>query len=152
MNGLVDSAEPPAYAIDAAVTASYRSPCRSKRGVSIWRESGLISSGFNDVVLPFRCAGDAACKATCAERAVHAEQLALLRAHRSLDDAQMLHVKTVDGLLVPSGSPSCVQCSKLIVASGLLFMWLFHEDGWRRYDATLFHKLSVEQPVRETTC
>jgi deoxycytidylate deaminase len=142
------ASDPPAVAIDGAIAASCKSPCQSKRGVAIWSSVGLISTGYNDLVAPFSCTSDASCKAACSRDAVHAEQLALLRAHRALDDAEMLHVKTVAGNLVASGEPSCVQCSKLIAASGLRAMWLYHCDGWRRYDATTFHRLSVEFDAR----
>jgi hypothetical protein len=74
---------------------------------------------------------------------VHAEQAALLRVGRRARDSEMLHVKTVDAALVPSGPPSCVECSKLILAAGIAGMWLFHADGWRRYDASDFHGVSL---------
>jgi hypothetical protein len=66
-----------------------------------------------------------------------------LRAGLHAQGCDMLHVKTVDGELVPSGGPSCVQCSKLALAAGIAGVWLFHEDGWRRYGAVEFHELSL---------
>jgi hypothetical protein len=55
-----------------------------------------------------------------------------------------LHVKTVNGELVPSGGPSCVQCSKLALVCGIAGFWLYHEEGWRRYPMQEFHQLSIE--------
>jgi hypothetical protein len=45
--------------------------------------------------------------------------------------------------LVPSGGPSCAQCSKLALAAGIVGVWLYHENGWRRYGAGEFHRLSL---------
>jgi len=128
--------------IDFAVEASLQSPCLSKRGVAIWDASGLISVGRNFKPAPFVCDQSAVCKMKCSKDAVHAEQAALLYASRSVRGASMLHVKTVEGKLVPSMQPSCLECSKLILASGIANMWLFHPKGWRRYPAIEFHYLS----------
>ncbi len=57
----------------------------------------------------------------------------------------MIHAKVVDGELVPSGGPSCWQCSKAILADGRIGgVWLFHNEGWRRYGATEFHRLTLK--------
>jgi deoxycytidylate deaminase len=132
---------PPEHIIRFAIEASVRSPCQSKRGVAIWSGEDLISTGYNHKPKPFACDGSDECKAHCNKDAVHAEQAAIIcgnRVHR----CQMLHVKTRDGLLVTSGGPSCLQCSKLILEAGISFMWLYHEHGWRRYGAVEFHHLS----------
>lgn len=50
------------------------------------------------------------------------------------------------GIAVSPG-PSCWQCSREIVDVGLDAMWLFHEDGWRRYPAEEFHRLTLEQAI-----
>lgn len=136
---------PPNFALDAAVDASRLSPCRSKRGVAVYAAQSnlIVGLGHNQQVAPFECDGSLACKVTCREMALHAEQAALLQAGKSAAGCDMLHVKTVDGALVPSGGPSCVQCSKLVVPAGILGVWLFHESGWRRYGAQEFHQLSV---------
>jgi deoxycytidylate deaminase len=142
--------EPWQPAIDAAITAAQGSQCLSKRGAAIWGVRGgnyLISTGRNyKPVFALNCTRDAKCKANCRAEAVHAEQDAIISALHQRDQvagADMLHVKVVDGLVVPSGEPSCVQCSKLIVAAGIIKMWLFHIDGWKSYSASEFHCLSV---------
>lgn len=129
--------------VAAAVAASLNSPCRSKRGVAIWWPGFLkpIAVGWNDLPVG-DCDGSDACKETCARRAVHAEQRALLTVVMK-HGASMLHVKTIDGELVASGGPSCVECSKLILAAGLASMWLYQADGWREYSALEFHRLSL---------
>jgi deoxycytidylate deaminase len=137
------SAEPPKHIVDLACDVSGWSPCRSKRGVVIFSEGKFISHGYNYKPRGFDCDGSVTCKATCRREAVHAEQQALLSAGTRAHASELLHVKTVDGALVPSGGPSCVECSKLILITGLAWVWLYHADGWQRYDAAEFHRLSL---------
>jgi len=121
-----------------------RSPCgKSKRGVVIYdREShAVLAWGHNEPALG-ACGNNAACRAACARICVHAEQQALL-INFSAYNFDLVHVKVVDGSLVPSGGPSCVECSKLILAAGVDGVWLFHAEGWRRYPAEEFHMLTL---------
>lgn len=135
--------QPPPHVIDFAVEIASMSPCRSKRGAVIFDGDDILSHGYNFKPKPFDCDGSETCKATCRAEAVHAEQMALLCMRGSAFQKEMLHVKAVDGKLVASGGPSCVQCSKLALAIGIAGVWLFHEDGWRRYDSAEFHHLSL---------
>lgn len=146
---LVDGPAP--RIVDAAIECSKRSPCRSKRGVVIFRERLIIARGFNDKPLSGTCDGSLACKATCRTEAVHAEQSALLRAGLHAQGSDLLHVKTVDGQLVVSGGPSCVQCSKLALAAGIRYVWLYELTGWQRYDAPDFHRRSVRAAASALT-
>jgi deoxycytidylate deaminase len=134
--------------VDLAIEASGWSPCRSKRGVVIFRDGNVVSHGHNFKPEGFACDGSEVCKATCRAEAVHAEQDALMAADWGARGAELLHVKSVDGALVASGGPSCVQCSKLILACGVAGIWLYHADGWQRYDATEFHRLSLAAEAR----
>ena len=142
---------PPEYVIQAAIAASLNSPCQSKRGVCIFDHIGpeshntfiVITTGWNDKPRGFECDGSNTCKANCGAEAVHAEQMALLDAPHIPKRAEMLHVKTVNGVLVPSGGPSCLQCSKLLVGR-VAAMWLYHQDGWIRYPAEQFHSLTLK--------
>lgn len=131
--------------VAAAIGAASYSPCQSHRGVAVWRDGHLISVGWNDMPNGFHCSGDLACKASCSLFAVHAEQRALLAAAGNTHGAQMLHVKTVNGDLVPSGEPSCPQCSKLLIEAAIETMWLYHATGWQSYNARKFHALTVER-------
>lgn len=133
--------------IELAVKTAMRSPCRSKRGVVIWDEDGIVTFAFNRPPIPFICDGSAACKATCSRTAVHAEQSALLSLipARPSHNPEMLHVKAVDDKLVVSGPPSCLECAKLILHTGIKAMWLFHESGWRRYPADEFYARSGKE-------
>jgi deoxycytidylate deaminase len=142
--------QPPNHIIRFAIEASYSSPCRSKRGVAIFDGDNLVSLGWNHKPKGFDCDRSAECKRTCGREAIHAEQMALVGS-RHLNGAQMIHVKTVDGVLVASGGPSCVECSKLILYARIAGMWLYHETGWRYYEAHEFHRLSLEANP-EFTC
>jgi deoxycytidylate deaminase len=133
---------PPKHIVEFAIEAANLSPCRSKRGAAIFHGECILSTGFNHKPNGFTCDGSEGCKSLCRNDAVHAEQAAIIGAGRRFSLAEMLHVKTVDGKLVSSGPPSCLQCSKLILEAGIAAMWLYHEDGWKRYDAHTFHLLS----------
>lgn len=127
-----------------AARESTLSGCRSKRGVVIWSGQKLVGRAHN--YLPIgRCDQSEACKQTCAKRAVHAEQGAMIDWLRSGGEpAQMLHVKTVDGLIVASGKPSCLECSKLIfAANNIVGVWLLHEEGLRKYYPGEFHEETI---------
>lgn len=143
--------DPPADVVEKAIKAARTSPCaKSKRGVVLFDDVGPISVAHNAPPAGFTCDGSDACRAACGRVAVHAEQRAiLLGAERpySLDVASALHMKVVDGELVAGGGPSCVDCSKLILAAGIAYVWLYeaHPAGpkWVRYDAVEFHRLSL---------
>lgn len=134
--------EPPPHIVIRALEMACESPCRSKRGVVIFRGADVITRGFNFKPKWFECDGSATCKADCRWKAVHAEQHALLAAGTKASGAEMLHVKAVNGVLVSSGGPSCVECSKLALAAGIAGVWLY-DDGWRRYAIKEFHQLSL---------
>ena len=136
---------PPRSAIDAAVVASRSSLCRSKRGVCIWSNDFILATGFNHQPGRLVCDQTEKCKSSCRLTAVHAEQSALLRCcfPYKLKGAQLLHVKTVEGLPVPSGGPSCLECSKLCLEAGIATVWLLHERGWQAYPADVFHRLTL---------
>ncbi len=136
---------PPQHIVDLAVEVSGWSPCRSKRGVVIFSDGNVIISGYNYKPRGFECDGSETCKATCRSEAVHAEQQALLSAGSRSHASEMIHVKTVEGKIVASGGPSCVECSKLALAAGIAWVWLYHEDGWRRYSGHEFHRLSLAE-------
>jgi deoxycytidylate deaminase len=135
---------PPPAAVDAAIRLSQQSPCMSQRGAAVFVPGRIISAACNDKPRGFVCTGTASCKATCRIEAVHAEQRALLLAGPAARYAEMVHVKTVRGALVPSGLPSCWQCSKLILDSGILTMWLYHPWGWTPYHPADFHRQSLD--------
>ena len=130
----------------AARAAHDHSGClRSRRGVAIWQpDSGHLTLGTNTPSPAIVCDGTDACKAVCGRICIHAEQMALLRC-KNAEGAEMVHVK-VDGKgqMVPSGPPSCDQCSKLILHAGIAGMWLLHEDGWKRCTALEFHEATLK--------
>jgi deoxycytidylate deaminase len=130
----------------AAVSAGMHSTCaKSRRGVAIVSQWGrIIGYGWNGPPPPFACQGDGRCRDSCNKIAVHAEDRAL----RSVDrynsvGTELIHVKIVDGLAVPSGPPSCWQCSRSILDAGIAGIWLMHDEGWYRYLAEKFHALTL---------
>lgn len=134
---------PPAEMVHVAVSVAAQSPCLSQRGAVVFDKHVVTGFGCNDKPNGFTCDRTEHCKATCRVEAVHAEQIALLKAGRYAHGCDLLHVKVVDGALVPSGEPSCVECSKLMVAAGIDGVWLYHDDGWRKYAMREFHGRSL---------
>jgi hypothetical protein len=109
---------PPQLAIAAAVAESIKSPCaKSKRGVAAYRAlpyPHVVARGHNAQPSGFACDGSDACLSTCAKLCVQAEQAVLAQEFfgpRFAEPVYLVHVKTVDGLLVASGGPSCDRCS-----------------------------------------
>lgn len=160
---------PPAHVIAAAIEAARMSPCdKSKRGAVIFEPTGaqlrkllgdrahlalaepIVSSGFNGRpgdVAAGSCGGG--CRSVCRDVAVHAEVRAIRGSERiPLRGCEIVHAKVVDGELVAGGGPSCVACSKEILDAGLAAVWLYQTNGtdnyWVRYEADVFHGLSLE--------
>lgn len=135
--------------VGLALEFSTSSPCcKSKRGAVAFngQENGrreLVAVGWNHRADGAACDGSPACRAACRSICVHAEQ-ALILSTASLEGADVIHVKSIDGALVASGGPSCGECSKLLLAAGAAAVWLYHVDGWKRYPIAEFHKLSLE--------
>lgn len=148
----------PERALERAVQIGARSPCvKSKRGVVVFRSDSryLAGEGYNAPPFPFVCDGSEACQTACGKVCVHAEQAVLVGPH---EGGEMLHVKVVDGVGVPSGPPSCADCSKLILESGeISAMWLYEDrgDGAKlyRYTPVEFHRATLQTlglPCAET--
>ncbi len=142
--------------IPAAVAVGRQSPCaKSKRGVVVFHPvhdnrlrilgTRVVGRGRNAQPPPRACTGSAACREACAMTCVHAELAAILDAGKAeCAGAHMLHVKVVDGQAVPSGGPSCWQCSRHILHAGVGTMWLLHDGGLRGYSAEEFDRLTRE--------
>lgn len=147
--------EPPEHVVEAARLAGTLSPCgKSKRGAAIFDPAtgNVTSRGCNHLPARIACAGDDACRAACNRRCIHAETAAIVDAHQpSVPGCEIVHVKVVDGVVVASGPPSCVPCAAMILRARLDAAWLLHEDGWRRYPADEFYRLSCEAPPKVPT-
>lgn len=152
---------PPAEAIRRAELAAAKSPCaKSKRGVVTFTESAttfkrgigtikivaVIGEGWNGPPDPLVCDASVGCRRDCRKRCVHAEMRALRSGtdwHRRIyAPIDLLHVKIgEDGKLVGSeGGPSCWQCSREILDSGIIArVWLYEYDppdvreAWERW-------------------
>lgn len=128
-----------------AVETARKSPCaKSKRGVVVFGACvEFVAAGFNGPPPGFACDGSDACREACAKLCLHAEQRALSEAASLHGLTDLLHVKVVNGESVPSGPPSCWQCSRAILDSDVQRVWLLHEDGPRCYSPDEFHELTL---------
>jgi deoxycytidylate deaminase len=138
--------------VDVAIAVARESKCqKSKRGAVIWNPTqGSMSPAVYGRNTPpnDHCDGSKECREHCAQRCVHAETAAIAKAAAEpkvhpLKDCQIVHVKVVDGELVPSGPPSCMECAKLIAAVQINSIWLYHDSGWERYTAARFLQETV---------
>lgn len=170
---------PPDWIINCARIEGMNSPCaKSQRGVVLFNQSFedtrvrlgmnapegpapwtslarsiVMATGFNGPPEGFSCDGSERCRANCGKLCVHAEQRAILEGC-TLDDVgdlDLLHVKVVNGVVVPGGGPSCWQCSRQIVDVGLLGVWLFESEdldprigNWKYYTAHEFHTVTLK--------
>lgn len=134
------------YLIEGARKAALESPCaKSKRGVVLfdhedtkrwqpgrtvdWELGTILGIGYNGQPYGFKCSGSEACRRDCAKLCLHAEQRAIMYGlqRAAIHGCDLLHVKVVDGQVVPGGGPSCWQCSRLVVEVGLRGVWLYEE-------------------------
>jgi len=127
-----------------------KSPChKSKRGVVIISPPGglIIGKGFNRPPGDFRCEQNI-CSKICSDYAVHAEMVAMYDTLTSeifrLEDATLYHAKIKNGQVVPSHSPSCIDCSKHIYDWGIKAVVLQLKDGLALYNSREFHELSLK--------
>lgn len=140
-----------------AVDEAKNSRCRkSKRGVVIIKEDEVVGSGYNKPTLERLC--DPCIRENIKDHskphfcsANHAEQVAIIDAFRKgnlISGSTMYHIKVEDGKGVPSGSPSCTICSKMIWEAGISYVVLLEEVNGRKvynkYNASEFNELSFD--------
>lgn len=149
---------PPEYVIERARITAINSPCaKSKRGAVVFspeqadrfeQASGIasftiedrercviVSRGYNGQPPGFVCTGTPGCRENCGQLCLHAEQRAIHQAGcllDQMDELELVHVKVVDGKVVPGPGPSCWQCSRLVVEVGLGGVWLYELAAIRR--------------------
>jgi deoxycytidylate deaminase len=138
--------------ITQAVNAARRSTCsKDQRGAAVWHHTyGAMVAASNGPPAPCICDGSDACRAACGKVAVHAEERALLRYLQgggggglACRGMTVLHIRVVNGEPVASGPPSCVTCSRTLLAAGASNIWLWHDEGWKSYAADAFHFASL---------
>lgn len=166
------SAQPPPFAIEAALAEARKSPCaKSRRGAAVYgkphrgADMSMVGVGHNAPALG-SCRGTEECRRECAKLCVHAEANAIrgaaaLVAERGVFGGETLHLVHVklgaDGKLAAGGGPSCWQCSKEILHAGIAGVWLFQEHphaaayegeapapAWRYYGAVEFHRETLK--------
>ena len=134
--------------IKLAAEETKNSRCsKSNRGVVIVKDDiTLLGKGTNNPPNKVECLTER-CYEICNEYAVHAEQNAIieaLRNGRNIEGSRMYHVKVKNDEIKYSGEPSCVQCSKLVLQTGIKYFVLKHKDGYGLYEAEEFHELSLQ--------
>jgi hypothetical protein len=136
---------PPDRVIAEAVEQARMSPCaKSKRGAVLFYAIGseridrgrsapigrTVGHGFNHPPEGFVCDGSMSCRSDCAKICIHAEDAAIRNVHPDyVYGIELVHVKVVDGELVPGGPPSCWQCSR-VIAETEYPVWLFEAQRW----------------------
>lgn len=136
--------------LGVAVNEALKSRCeQSQRGVIIVQNNVLIGRGCNNPPLEMACVPET-CYKICAQYCVHAEQNAILNAADShqLSGATMYHVRVKNHVVMPSKEPCCVECSKLVLQSGIAEFVMKTEQGVCRYAAQEFHELSLTYLVK----
>lgn len=139
--------KPPKWVIEEATRAGRKAWCaKDSRGVVAWIPgTRTFVSAANGPPPPFKCSGSAECRAACGKLAGHAEERALWQWSVSYSGSpELVHVRVFDNKAVTSGPPSCITCSRTILMAGAAAIWLWHDDGWRRYEPAEFHALSLQ--------
>lgn len=129
------------------VDAAARSRCKkSQRGaILVTRDRLDVFTGANWPAAG-ECNDSDLCRMDCSKICVHAEQVALLSAGRAdVRGADVYHLKVVDGEPVHSGTPSCVECSKLMLQAGVANVWLYTVNGWVSWTAEEFHRATLRK-------
>lgn len=140
----MELSEPPEHVVYVASQLSFASPCRSKRGVVIFRPDGaIVSQGYNYKPRGFDCDGTEECHNTCRYEAIHAEQQALLYGGVSCAGCELLHLQTRDSQPVTATGPSCIECGKMALVCGIQGFWLLHDMGWTRYTMEEYHRIAL---------
>jgi deoxycytidylate deaminase len=122
------------HMIDRSLAIAARSPCRSKRGVTLhdMRTGAFRGGGFNGPPALLPCAGREKCAGNCGQRCVHAEVRALRDAaawegFSTLTDIDLIHVE-IDpggGVLACDG-PRCPSCAAQVLDVGFVKgVWLY---------------------------
>jgi deoxycytidylate deaminase len=140
----------PAPPLPWLLAAGGMSRCKKSQRAAVLmpRETGKVYIGWNGPALG-ACDGSEACRRDCPRICIHAEQDALRQAGVDASGGEMFHLKVEgSGTAMPSGPPSCVECSKLMLAAGVAGVWLLQrklggELAWGRWTAEAFHRQTL---------
>lgn len=134
--------------LDKMIFYGSKGPCAKSKRVS------AIITNYNEYVISvntppvgFNCQNNDACKKVCNQVCVHAEENAILTAFNAnleVKNSTCLHLKIKDGNPTFSGRPSCIYCSRKLLQSEVKYMYLFHENGWKRYTSEEFHRETLK--------
>ena len=119
---------------------------KSQRGVVIVNDGIILGRASNNPPLELLCEPEK-CHDICNEYCIHAEDRAIHEANAQgldLKGSRLYHLKIKEGAVRSSRNPSCPNCSKWILESGIAEVVLKHEIRHSLYDAKEFHELSLE--------
>lgn len=118
---------------------------KSQRGVIIVRNGDILGRACNNPPLELLCKPEE-CHGICNQYCIHAEDRAIHEANAQgldLRGSRLYHLKIKEGTVRPSMDPSCPNCSKWILESGIAEVVLKREIGYSLYDAEEFHERSL---------
>src|SRR5574338_69495 len=141
--------EIPNYILYHMIRIGSNGPCeKSKRVSAIYTNNDFVIA-VNSPPYPYKCSKDEKCKKDCNQICVHAEESAIMEALYKFKDksdiinSTCVHLKIIDGQPVTSGNPSCIYCSRKLLHSGVQYMWLWQETGWKRWTTLDFHRETI---------
>jgi dCMP deaminase len=144
--------------IYAAEQIAKKSACKkSQRGSVIFKDGEIIGEGFNKPTYY-----EMSCNPCVREKirddtryelcsSIHAEEMAIIdsvKHGKKLEGSIMLHVKIKDGKNEPCGKPSCTECSKMVLESGIKEFVMREEGGYAIYPSEEFNRLSFERLLK----
>jgi dCMP deaminase len=80
--------------------------------------------------------------------AIHAEEMAIIdsgKQGKKIEGSTMLHVKLKNGKNEACGKPSCTECSKMVLMSGIKEFIMREEGGYAIYPSEEFNRLSFDR-------
>ena len=141
-----------ALVLQATVREAIAGPCRKSRRGALLLADNMLEIGVNRRADGRACTGSAACRASCAQICNHAEEAAVIGAMRRrarLENVHVLHVAIGEDDKPRSDkiAPSCITCSRLMLAAGVSVVWLWGLTGarheWCPWPMRDFHEATL---------
>ena len=138
--------------LQAFVREAIAGPCRKSRRGALLLADNMLEVGVNRRADGRPCTGSAECRAACAQICNHAEEAAVVAAMRRrarLENVHVLHVAIGEDDKPRSDkiTPSCITCSRLMLAAGVSVVWLWGLTGarheWCPWPIRDFHEATL---------
>jgi deoxycytidylate deaminase len=123
--------------LKALRSVAQRGPCAKSKRAAMLLADNAFGVGFNAPAGEGQCTADAACRAACASICNHAEEAAILSGLCNvplstkekrcyIPHAHVIHLAVdAEGRPRSKPTPSCITCSRLMVAVGVEAVWLW---------------------------